>query len=95
MITDQKTKLAAFIVSRRWKRISQLEGDLRSVGTTKATIGNANGGRRIDEANKKCPIGERAICRSERVMPNDDVRRPDTVAPAMIAGKVMATGSAR
>jgi hypothetical protein len=28
-------------------------------------------------------------------MPNDDVRRLDTVAPAMIAGKVMATGSAR
>jgi hypothetical protein len=95
LIANQKTKLDAFIVSRRWKRINQLDGDLRSVGTTIATIGNANGGRRIDEANKKWLIGDSAICRSERVMPNDDVRRPDTVAPAMIAGKVMATGKAR
>ena len=60
-----------------------------------ATIGNANGGRRIDEAKKKWLIGERAIWRSERVMPNEVVRRPDKVPPAMIAGNVIASGSAR
>jgi hypothetical protein len=40
-------------------------------------------------------MGDRTICRSERLMPNEDVRRPLSVAPAMIIGKVMVTGRAR
>jgi hypothetical protein len=84
-----------FIVSSRWKRINQLEGDVRSIGITNATISKANGGRRIADAKKKWPIGERTICRSERVMPKGDVRQQLRVAPAMMTGKVMARGSAR
>ena len=94
-MSDQKTKLVALMVSSRWKRINQLEGDTRSVGITNATIGRANVGRRTAEAKRKWPIGDRTICRSERVMPNDDVRRPLRVAPAMITGKVIAKGRAR
>jgi hypothetical protein len=95
MMSDQKTKLVAFIVSSRWKRMNQLEGDVRAVGITNATIGRANVGRRTAEAKRKWPIGERTICRSERLMPNEDVRRPLSVAPAMIIGKVIARGRER
>jgi hypothetical protein len=95
MMSDQKTKLVAFIVSSLWKRINQLEGAGRSVGITNATIGRANVGRRTAEAKRKWPIGERTIWRSERLIPNEDVRRPLSVAPAMIVGKVIARGSAR
>ena len=95
MMINQKTRLDVFIVSSRWKRINQLEGDVRSVGMTKATIGRAKGGSRIAEAKKKWPIGERTISRSERVMPNVDVRRPLRVAAAIIADIVMAKGRAR
>ena len=95
MMSDQKTKLVAFIVSSRWKRMNQLEGDIRAVGITNATIGRANVGRRTAEAKRKWPIGDRTICRSERLMPNEDVRRPLRVAPAMIIGNVMAIGRAR
>jgi hypothetical protein len=92
---NQKIKLAAFIVSSLWKRINQLEGDIRAVGITNATIGRANVGRRTAEAKRKWPIGERTICRSERLMPNEDVRRPLSVAPVMIIGKVIARGRER
>jgi hypothetical protein len=95
MTSDQKTELVAFMVSSRWKRINQLEGDTRSVGITNATIGRANVGRRTAEAKRKWPIGDRTICRSQRLMPNEDVRRPLRVAPAMITGNVMVTGRAR
>ena len=95
LTNNQKTKLDAFIVSSRWRHINQLDGAVRLVGITNATISKANGGRRIADAKKKWPTGERTICRSERVMPNGDVRQPLRVAPAMMTGKVMARGSAR
>jgi hypothetical protein len=94
-MTSQKTRLDVFIVRSRWKRINQLEGAGRSVGITNATIGRANVGRRTAEAKRKWPIGDRTICRSERLMPNEDVRRPLSVAPAMIIGKVIARGRER
>jgi hypothetical protein len=53
MMSNQKTKLVAFIVSSRWKRINQLDGAGRPVGITQATIGRTNVGRRTAEAKRK------------------------------------------
>jgi hypothetical protein len=52
-MSNQKTKLELFIVSRRWNRINTLASEARSVDTTSATIGKANGGRRIEAAKRK------------------------------------------